>query len=128
MEEPVTVRALLMGQSIEFFVNDQYAFTRTAYDLAEGKLGLQVAKGSVTLEMLSFKQLPPKYASLHGRQSSQQGNLPAKGKTLMALPNLTTPWSKPRIGLRTTGGELNINSLNLYSMRSIWNSKKQGID
>ena len=59
-EKSVTVRAILLGQSIEFFVNDQYAFTRTAYDLAEGKLGLQVTKGSVTLEKLSFKQLSPK--------------------------------------------------------------------
>jgi sucrose-6-phosphate hydrolase SacC (GH32 family) len=59
-EKPVTLRAILMGQSIEFFLNDQYAFSRTAYDIAEGKLGLQISKGTVTLENLSFKQLPPK--------------------------------------------------------------------
>jgi len=60
VNKPVNVRAILIGQSIEFFVNDQYAFTRTAYDLAEGKLGMEVGKGSVTLEKLSFKQLTPK--------------------------------------------------------------------
>lgn len=57
VKEPVKIRAILMGQSIEFFVNDQYAFTRTAYDIAEGKLGLAVAKGTVTLENLTFRQL-----------------------------------------------------------------------
>jgi len=48
-----------------------------------------------------------------------------KGKTLMAVSNLTTPWSKPRLGLRSAGGELKINSLNIYSMRSIWDKERQ---
>jgi len=47
-----------------------------------------------------------------------------KGKALMAVPNLTTPWSKPRLGLRSTGGELKVRSLNVYSMRSIWDKEK----
>ena len=71
VDQPVTIRAILIGQSIEFFVNDQYAFTRTAYDLPEGELGIQITKGSVTLQDLSFKQLPPK--SAENAQNSAPG-------------------------------------------------------
>jgi hypothetical protein len=36
------------------------------------------------------------------------------------VPNLATPWSKPRLGLRAFGGAAKIDSLTVYSMRSIW--------
>jgi beta-fructofuranosidase len=58
VSKPVTIRAILLGQAIEFFVNDQYAFTRTAFDLPDGKLGIEVTAGSVEIEDLKFKQLP----------------------------------------------------------------------
>ncbi len=58
-DQPVMIRALLIGDSIEFFVNDQYAFTRRAYELKEGKLGLQVEAGTATVEDIQFSQLPP---------------------------------------------------------------------
>ena len=60
MTKPITVRAILIGQNIEFFLNDQYVFSRAAYDLKEGKLGLKVTKGTVNLEKLNFRQLPGK--------------------------------------------------------------------
>jgi len=42
------------------------------------------------------------------------------GFSILAVRNLATPWSKPRLGLRSTGGEARIDSLKIYSMRSIW--------
>ena len=42
----------------------------------------------------------------------------------MAVPNLATPWSKPKLGLRSTGGMFKIDSLKIYSMGSTWDTDK----
>ena len=42
------------------------------------------------------------------------------GASGMAVPNLTTEWSKPRLGLSSIGGDITITLMDIYSMHSIW--------
>ncbi len=53
--KPLLLRAFLTGSIIEFFVNDQYAFTRRAYELPAGKLAFRIDAGEVAVEGLTVK-------------------------------------------------------------------------
>ncbi|MCX5758270.1 MAG: hypothetical protein NTU83_07135, partial [Candidatus Hydrogenedentes bacterium] len=50
---PITVKGFVLGSLIECFVNDSYAFTRRAYNLHHGTLGIEVENGQIEiLDML----------------------------------------------------------------------------
>lgn len=48
----VSIRAFVLGTTIECFVNDAYAFSARAYDHPTGRLGLQAAVGPVQVNRL----------------------------------------------------------------------------
>jgi hypothetical protein len=47
----------LVGTTIELFINDQYAFTRRAYDLKGEKIAFRVESGQATVIELSAKTM-----------------------------------------------------------------------
>jgi beta-fructofuranosidase len=53
--KPVKIMAFVQGTVIECFVNDAYAFTRRAYNLSGGKLGLNISEGKAQILELSVK-------------------------------------------------------------------------
>lgn len=52
-DEPITVKGFVLGSLIECFLNDDYAFTRRAYNLRSGSLGLEVENGAIEILDLS---------------------------------------------------------------------------
>ena len=53
--KPVKVQVFVQGTIIEAFINDAYAFSCRAYNYSKGKLGFNVAGGSVRLMDLQVK-------------------------------------------------------------------------
>ena len=55
--KPVRIRAFLLGTTIELFINDQYAFTRRAYDFSGDKIAFRVDSGRATVTELLVKSM-----------------------------------------------------------------------
>jgi sucrose-6-phosphate hydrolase SacC (GH32 family) len=53
--KPVKIQAFLQGTILECFINDQYAFSRRAYDLPHGKIGLSAVGGAAEVESLDVR-------------------------------------------------------------------------
>jgi sucrose-6-phosphate hydrolase SacC (GH32 family) len=71
--------------------------------------------------------LVPDNGHVHLRVFSDKTSLEIFGQegfTPLSVRNFATPWSKPRLGLRSTGGDAHINSLKIYSMGSVWDEGK----
>lgn len=83
-DEPITVKGFVLGSLIECFINDSYAFTRRAYNLRSGSLGLEVENGEI--EILEMRINTPVVAPL---PLDDSGFVPIfDGKTL-------TGWETP---------------------------------
>ncbi len=85
--KPVTVKGFVLGSLVECFINDSYAFTRRAYNLHAGDLGIEVENGGV--EILDMRIGTPAPAAVAPLPFDDSGFVPLfDGKTL-------TGWESP---------------------------------
>ena len=114
----VKIQAFVQGSIIECFVNDQYAFSRRAYYLTQGDVGLSVAGGSA--EVVSLQIRTPSGVVINPSLSGLPGVMTVHADlTLAASAVLYYDYTSQTADTVRVEGTLNIQGHNTVNLTAV---------